>query len=318
MDKLERAHRLHKLLRERRTPVSLSYLCEVLECEVRTVTRLISDMRLYLNAPILNKPRQGYFYAKNENFELPGVWFSSEELHALLTIQQLTAKLSGGLFDDSMKLIQRKAESLLGKQMSSPDEARRIRILAAGSRSKMLPMFSIVAEAVLHRQRVFLLYHGRQRGERTEREVSPQRLVYYRNNWYLDAWCHKAAGLRSFAVERIVQAQLLKRDCTHIPDAEMDSKLARTFGIFSGEPTAVAVLRFSEKAARWVRDEEWFPDQDVRELDGGGVELRIPYGNPTELVMEICRQGSDVKVIEPAELRAQVAQKLRQAADQYR
>jgi len=119
-------------------------------------------------------------------------------------------------------------------------------------------------------------------------------------------------------VERIEQARMLDAACKCIPNAELDSKLARTFGIFSGEPTAVAVLRFSEKAARWVRDEEWFPDQDVRELDGGGVELRIPYGNPTELVMEICRQGPDVKVIEPAELRAQVAASLRAAAEQYR
>jgi len=176
MDKLERAHRL---LRERRTPVALSYLCEVLECEARTVTRLISDMRLYLNAPILNKPRQGYFYAKNENFELPGVWFSPEELHALLTIQQVTANLSG-------------------------------------------------------------------------------------------------------------------------------------------EPTAIAVLRFSEHAARWVRDEEWFPEQESCELEDGGLELSIPYHNPTELVMEICRYGPEVEVIEPVELRLQVAAALRAAVEQYR
>jgi len=45
MDKLERAHRLHKILKERRMPVSVSELCERLECESRTVTRLIADMR---------------------------------------------------------------------------------------------------------------------------------------------------------------------------------------------------------------------------------------------------------------------------------
>jgi len=80
----------------------------------------------------------------------------------------------------------------------------------------------------------------------------------------------------------------------------------------------MAVLRFSEYAARWVRDEEWFPDQETVELVDGGLELRIPYHNPTELIMEICRYGDQVEVIKPPELRKQVADVLRKAADQYR
>jgi len=84
----------------------------------------------------------GYRYDKHIAFELPGVWFSSEELHALLAIQQLTTNLSAGLFDESISVIQNKAESLLGEHMPSPQEMWRIRILAAGSRSKALPMFS--------------------------------------------------------------------------------------------------------------------------------------------------------------------------------
>ncbi len=317
MDKLERAQRLHKLLKERRTPVSLSYLCEMLACEARTVTRLIADMRLYLDAPILNKPRQGYFYAKDSTFELPGVWFSPEELHALLAIQQLTSNLSGGLFDERISLIQEKAVSLLGEHMPAPEELRRIRILGAGARSKSLPMFSVVTSGALNRQRLFLTYDGRQRGEVSEREVSPQRLVYYKGNWYLDAWCHKKEALRSFAVERIGQAHLLNMACKHISDAELDEKLAKSFGIFSGEPTATAVLHFTEQAARWVADEEWFPEQESRWLDENTFELRIPYNNPTELIMEICRYGPDVEVIEPPELRRQLANKLQAAAEQY-
>ncbi|MDQ7000122.1 MAG: transcriptional regulator [Mariprofundus sp.] len=318
MDKLDRAQRLHKLLKERRTPVSLSYLCEMLECEVRTVTRLIADMRLYLDAPILNKPNQGYFYAKGSSFELPGVWFSPEELHALLTIQQLTANLSGGLFEESIRLIQQKAESLLGKHVPSPEEVKRIRILGAGSRSKALPMFSMATSGVLNRKRLFLSYDGRQSGEVSGREISPQRLVYYKGNWYLDAWCHKTEGLRSFAVERIRQAHLLDVECKNIPDVELDKKLTTSFGIFSGEATAMAVLHFTKQAARWVADEEWFPDQESRWLNESTFELCIPYNNPTELIMEICRYGPEVEVIEPPELRRQLAQRLHAAAQQYR
>jgi len=317
MDILERAYHLDRILKSRRTPVSMRELCERLECSKSTVKRSLANLR-HLGAPIFNTEGKGYSYDKRIAFELPGVWFSPEELHALLSIEQLTGKLSGGLFDTDIRRLRSKATELLGRHMPDSEQLARIRVLGAGSRSHALPVFSTVADSVLRRKCLQLVYHGRARNSRTQRKVSPQRLVFYRGNWYLDAWCHAARGLRSFAVERIEQARMLDEACKRISDAELDRKLARTFGIFSGEPTAVAVLRFSEKAARWVRDEEWFPDQEVRELDDGGAELRIPYGNPTELVMEICRQGSDVKVIEPAELREMVAAALRAAVEQYR
>ncbi len=317
VDKLERALRLHQLLQLRRTPVSMPEICELFEgCSQSTAKRTIRDMKL-LGAPIYCTDGMGYSYDKHIAFELPGVWFSPEELHALLTIQQLTANISGGFFNDSIQLIHDKTASLLASRMPTMDEMRRIRVPGTGARSKTLPMFPAVAHAVIHRQRIHIRYHGRQRDEWTEREVSPQRLVFYRGNWYLDAWCHKRNDLRSFAVERIERAHLLNAKCKEILDAELDKRLTTSFGIFSGSPKATAVLRFGEKAARWVADEEWFPDTPGIWLEDGRYELRIPYNNPTELVMEICRYGADIEVVDPPELRSQVAAVLQAAAKQY-
>ncbi|MDQ6954052.1 MAG: YafY family protein [Mariprofundaceae bacterium] len=316
MDKLQRAQRLHQLFKIRKTPISDQEMCELFECSPSTSKRTREDLRA-LGAPIYCTGGAGYSYDKRIAFELPGVWFSQDELHALLIIQQLTKNISGGFFDESIQLIQNKAQSLLGGQMSSPKEMRLICILGAGSRCKTLPMFSIVSSAVLERRRLDIIYQGRQRGKATEREVSPQRMIHYKGNWYLDAWCHKADALRSFAVEKITKACLLKSACTEIPNIELDDTLSTSFGIFSGKPTHTAVLHFTEKAARWVQDEAWFPDHPGKWLDHQVFELRIPYHNPTELIMEICRYGADVEVMDPRELRQQVADTLRKAAAQY-
>jgi len=317
MDKLERAYCLDKILKQRRYPVSLDRLCDELECGKATVKRQIYDMRLYLDAPIINKPGQGYFYAKNNSFELPGIWFSADELYALLTIQKLAANLSGGFFDVDIRVIQHKVQSLLGSNPGSIDEINRIRVLGSGSRGRELPCFATVADAVFRRKRVHILYEGRERGQQTQRDVSPQRLTHYRSNWYLDAWCHKAEGLRTFAVEKINQARLIDAPCKEITAQVLDERLAHSFGIFAGEPEAEAVLRFTEKAARWVADEAWFPNCAGLWLEGGDYELRIPYANPTELIMEICRHGPDVEVIAPQALRDQVAKRLAESAKKY-
>jgi predicted DNA-binding transcriptional regulator YafY len=318
MDKLERAYCLHKIFQQSHYPVSLMYLCDELQCKEATVKRLIYDMRLYLDAPIINKPGHGYYYAKNTAFELPGIWFSANELHALLTIEQLTSRISGGFLGSSFAPLHGKIESILNKAVG-PDcrELDRIRILEMGARSKKLLLFPLIADAVLQRKRITISYFGRQRQEEGERTVSAQRLIYYKSNWYLDAWCHKADDLRTFALEKISRVVSDDGVCRELDATLLDKKLASSYGIFSGEPTATAVLRFTPEAAVWVADEAWFPDCTSQGLEDGRYELHIPYNNPTELILEICRHGPDVEVMEPPELRDQVAKRLATAAAQY-
>ena len=158
MDKLERAQRLHKALKQRKTPFSMVDMQEMFDnCSESTVKRTLQDMK-NLGAPIYCSDGLGYSYDKKIAFELPGVWFSSEELHALLTIQQLTQNISGGFLDESIKLIQEKAESLLGKQLASLADIHRIRVLGAGSRGKALPMFTIASSGVLEQRRLHITY----------------------------------------------------------------------------------------------------------------------------------------------------------------
>ena len=59
------------------------------------------------------------------------------------------------------------------------------------------------------------------------------------------------------------------------------------------------MLRFTPKRARWVADEHWHPQQQGRFLEDGRYELRIPYADPRELVMDILRHGADVEVVSP-------------------
>src|SRR5690606_3016945 len=93
---------------------------------------------------------------------------------------------------------------------------------------------------------------------------------------------------------------------------------ASAYGIFGGKADKIAVLRFSRQRARWVASECWHPRQQGTLLADGRYELRIPYRNPTELVMDILRHGKDVEVIEPQTLRDEVVTELQMAMELYR
>jgi len=278
-------------------------------------------MRLYLNAPIhYDRERNGYHYDQGEGrmYELPGLWFNASELHALLSVQQLLASVQPGLLDSHLKPLQRRIDELLRAQHASSDEVpRRIRILQIAARPSG-SFFQIVAGALAQRQRLSLRYYNRSSDQRSARVVSPQRLTHYRDNWYLDAWCHLREGLRTFALDTIEDARALDEAAFEVSADQLDEHLSAAYGIFAGAPEQVAVLRFSPQRARWVSRERWHSRQEGRFLPDGSYELRLPYGNPLELVMDILKYGPDVEVSEPPSLRQLVRERLEQAAAVYR
>jgi proteasome accessory factor C len=123
--------------------------------------------------------------------------------------------------------------------------------------------------------------------------------------------------LRCFAIDRILKATTLDQKAMDVADKELDSHYASSYGIFGGQADKVAVLLFSAERARWVADEAWHPEQQGVWLDNGSYELRIPYSDPRELVMDILRHGPHVKVSSPQSLFDEVKSQLGAALTQY-
>jgi predicted DNA-binding transcriptional regulator YafY len=141
--------------------------------------------------------------------------------------------------------------------------------------------------------------------------------VHYRDAWYLDPWDESTGELRTFSLDRISRPKVLMEDAVAIPDAELDEHFASGYGIFGGKADKTAVLVFDSERARWVADEEWHPEQQGIWLPDGRYELRIPYQDPRELVMDILRHGPHVEVLEPPSLVEAVKQDLARALGQY-
>jgi predicted DNA-binding transcriptional regulator YafY len=321
MDRFDRIFELNRILRSARYPVSRQRLEQELECSRATVKRLIDEMRLYLNAPIVYDRRlNGYRYDANEGemYELPGLWFNASELHALLAVQQLLEGVQPGLLESHLQPLRRKIDSLLKRQQDQDGESlsNRIRLIRAAARPSS-PFFTLVAGSLAARRRLFLVYYNRSADRLSEREVSPQRLTHYRDNWYLDAWCHLREALRTFALDAIRDVRQLDQIAWNMEADELNHHFADAYGIFSGEAGNLAVVRFSPHAARWVAAEQWHPKQQSRWLDDGCYELTLPYSDPSELLMDLLKYGPDAEVVSPAALRQAIKQRLQSALENY-
>ena len=321
MSKVERLYHLHNILNQRRTPISRQELMERLECSQATLYRLIAELRDFLGAPIEQDPEnRGFYYDRSydQPFDLPGIWISPGELQALLTARQVLSNVQPGLLEGELASLQGRITSLLRqKGIEAEGGASRIHIQHVAGRAVPARMFQDVLGALIRRQRLKIRYHGRRRDEVSERTVSPQRLTQYRNSWYLDAWCHEARGLRSFALERIREQEVVDEPAREISKKDLVAHFDRSYGIFSGPAEHSAELRFTPEMSRWISDEVWHADQQGAFDEHGCWRLKVPFSNARELVMDILRYGPDVEVIGPDFLRQQVADAAARTAAQY-
>jgi len=321
MSKVERLYHLHNILSQRRTPISRHDLMDRLECSQATLYRLVAELRDYLGAPLeQDADNRGFYYDRSydQPFELPGIWISPAELQALLTARQVLGNVQPGLLEGELQSLQGRISSLLQQKGVDADEGQsRIHIQSVAGRSVPEHLFQDVMGALIGRQQLHISYHGRRKDDVSERNISPQRLTQYRNSWYLDAWCHKAEGLRSFALERISDQTLLEDAAKEISDRVMAEHFDRSYGIFSGPADSTAKLKFTPEMSRWIADEQWHPDQKGSYDENGSWTLELPFSSARELVMDILRYGPEVEVISPDSLREAVADSARLAAMIY-
>ncbi len=320
MDRFDRIFQLHKIFAARRTGLALENLTARLECSKSTLLRDLAVLRDQLHAPIrFDGEAGGYRYDRsNEHlYELPGLWFSSEELQALLILRRLLGDRDGGVLQDHLAPLTRRLDELTRhRRLNLGESATRIRLPALAARPTG-PAFQIAAGATLQRRKLWMEYHARGDNRISDRTVSPQRITWYRENWYLDVWDEDRGALRSFSVDRITRPRVLDERATDVPETELDAHYASSYGIFGGVADNLAVLRFTAERARWVADERWHPQQESSFLSDGRYELRIPYRHAHELVMDILRYGPDVEVVAPEELRREVADRLQRASLLY-
>ena len=326
MNKTARLYKIELLIRHRGS-VSFAQLLTALEVSPATLKRDLEYLRDQLGAPIeYDRDSNGYRFAsgatawRGDKHELPGLWFSERELYSLLMAHQLLAGLDAdGTLNRHLQPLLDRIHELLGPGGETDAKAlmKRVKIISALRRPVPPECFERMGEALMRRRRLHLRYLSRARGEVGEREVSPQRLVHYKNTWYLDAWCHQRERLLRFALDAVQDARVMDSRAKDVAMRQVEAEMDTGYGIFAGGTMQQAVLHFSPQAARWISREEWHPAQQGRWLDDGSWELSLPYVDETELVMDLLRQGEQVRVLAPDSLRDAVQRRLAAALATY-
>ena len=316
MDKFDRIQQLHRIFKTRRLPVSKRVLAEELECSERNVQRLLETLKI-VDAPLDYDPSvKGWHYAEDPDnlFELPGLWLTSDELQSLSLLINLLENLGNGLLNNEIGVIEQEVNALLdARGISASAFADHIKVLPLAHRQLPGKLFNKISEGLLARKQLQIDYVS-YKGEKTTRKISPQTLVHYRENWYLDAWCHLRKNLRTFSIARMAGVQILETSATVIDKTRLNNHFTASYGIFAGSAKNAAHLRFSPAIAREIASQQWHPQQ-VGEWDGNDYLLTILYSDDRELLQDLLRHTPHVYVEAPVKLRKKLQSRLQRGLE---
>ena len=322
MNQTERLYHIDKLLRANRC-VPMARFLDELGVSIATFKRDLEHLRSNLNAPIeWDRACRGYRLAEaspaGPRYELPGLWFNPSEILALLTIEHLLKEIEPGVLHQYYGMMRQRLAETLGRPDPVVEEIdRRIFIRSRFKRPTSPRFFETVVAATLERRPLLIRHDSRFKGQVTERTVSPQRLIHYREVWYLVAWCHLREAVRTFALDNLLEVTLLDGSAHEVPADELDATLDRGYGIWSGQATQWATLRFHPASARWAASETWHRNQRAHHEADGSYIIEVPYSHPDELVMDVLKYGAGCTVMAPESLRMRVLQQLQEAVSKY-
>ncbi len=317
MDHFDQVHQIYTMLKEARLPVSKKAMQEKLEVSLGTVKNRLAELRDRYDAPIVYCAKYRGYRFSDDKYELKGVWFSQNELFALLTVEQQLETLEPGLISEQLKQFKQKALKLMQQQIPETEINQRLRILSIHNKQLDCENFAATAKATLSRKKLHILHQRHSDQRISERDISPQRLVYYKNNWYVDAWCHLKHQIRTFAIDAILTAKILPDDARHVAETELEHITSPSYGIFTGDCVKHARLLFNAPASHWVSQEKWHSQQQGTWLDKTHYQLTLPYQRDDELIMDILKYGEWVIVEEPEELRQKIIRRIQAMQKNY-
>ncbi len=320
-DQLARQWQLIQRLARSRAGVGLDELAQDLEVVRRTVYRDL-DALMYAGFPVVSEKRDGrVYYRFLESFGLGDVPFTPDEVLALAFSEDLLRVLEGTVFHDSIRSALQKIRAGLGPELTGFLEqlGESFRVLPGPHKryADQRETIELLNDALLRRRSVEMRYRTGSTGKVATRRLDPFRLWYRSGGLYVIGHDHKSGEVRTFAVERIREARL-GEDGFEIPATfDFDAYTAGAFGVVA-EPARPVRIRFARERALQVAERTWHPSQKLEKLHDGSLELTLEVGSTTELRDWILSFGAAVEVLEPDELRAEVAAELERALARYR
>jgi proteasome accessory factor C len=271
----------------------------------------------------VEKPGEGFFEAElyslpPENFYLPAIEFSDDELAALRTALALLSE-QGFAYAEPLRLALQQVAWGHPNPLSEEEGPPVDMAMSASAGSRDLSQrLSKIETAISRRKTIEFTYYTMERDETEPRKVDPYHLVFRDGQFYLIGHAHERDAVRVFRLSRIQgkvgYASKAEHDFT--PPEDYDRRdYARRAKWQLGELSGRAKIFFRERIAWLVeRDHgEYGEVRPAKKADGApgkGIVYETDYADQRSMIAWILHWREHATVLDPPELRAETEKRL--------
>jgi predicted DNA-binding transcriptional regulator YafY len=300
---LQRMLQIHHALQSGTYPTATTLGLE-LEVSAKSIYRDLEFMRDRLELPLEFDPaKRGYYYTE-EVTSFPALQMTEGEFVALVVAEKALQQYRGTNLEKPLLSALQKLEQGLPDtvSLSLDGVGQSISFSTRAEPILNLEVFDALAKATAHRQQLELAYRKPGQSETELRRIDPYHLANINGEWYLFAYDHLRKDIRTFVPARI---KSLKRTGKSFPRPQrfsLEQRLRDSFGVHSGHGEFDVVIHFAAEVADYIREKKWHPSQQLRELKGGGIELRLKLSSLAEVERWVLSWGGNAWVVRPAAL----------------
>ncbi len=264
-----------------------------------------------------------------QHYHIPGTYFlpptnfTPEEALALLVLcHDLGDQSQLPFFEPARSAAVKLSSNLPGRfreLFRTTGEAVQIRLEPTNPLGSHKPVYDGLLEAIAKRRCVRIAYHSLTESKQLVTRLSPYRLLFSRRSWYVIGRSSIHRGVRTFNLGRIEKIELLD-DRFRIPKGFSLQRYLRNAWRLIPEPgrDREVRIRFSPLVAHNVAEVNWHPTQRVKFNRDGSLDFRVTVSGLREISWWILGYGDQAEVLEPAELRRMIAQRVERMSNMYR
>ena len=246
---------------------------------------------------------EGVIHLSNADYLTRPLRLTADEALALVLALRTLREIAG---PDQRAATDRALAKLEQAAGTVPTASASVSVTSAGEGIR-----ATLSDALQRGRRLDLVYDTATRDETTRRQVDPLRLFVLDGFGYLEAWCHRAQGLRTFRLDRIAEASV-----TDLPveahDVELTDLSAGWFASLADAP--VVTLELAREAA-WVA--EYYPTETTAQASDGTVVATFRVTDPAWLRHLLLRLGGSARVLAPEGAGQAAAEAAREALAAY-
>jgi proteasome accessory factor C len=260
---------------------------------------------------------QENYSLRSENFHLPPIEFSEEELAALQTALHL---LDGEFaYAEPLRLALQQITWGRANPLQAPEQRSvALGITASAGGHELSTRLAKIETAIFRQKTITFDYYTLGRDEIGHRKVDPYHLLFQGGQFYLLGWAHERKAIRVFRLTRIrgkvSYASKAEHDFRRPRREEFDPRAYANRAEWQlGEQLGVAEVVLSERIAWQIerhfgRCGEILPAPDG--LSEGDRLFRTPYGDARMLVSWVLGLGEHARLAGPEELVEEYARRV--------